>query len=87
MRSRRVGLEIRARNAAGWPAASSAKPATDAKTTTRPDISSPSTYRRDPRNINLPPPSERGVSLGVTIDGGDVAVAVDERMMSDLLDA
>ncbi len=67
VRSRRVGLEIRALNAAGWPAVSSANPTTDAKTTTRPDISSVPAACRDPRNINLPPRSDRGVSLGVTM--------------------
>ena len=87
VRSRRVGLEIRALNAAGWPAVSSANPTTDAKTTTRPDISSASTACSDPRNINLPPPSERGVSLGVTMTAVTSPKRSHERMVSHLLDA
>ena len=66
VRSRRSAWDPRLERA-GWPAVSSAKPATDAKTTTRPDISSASTACSDPRNINLPLPSDRGVSLGATM--------------------
>ena len=46
-----------------------------------------STARSDPRNINLPLPSDRGVSLGVTMTAVDGAVAVDDRMVPHLLDA
>src|SRR6478609_2391675 len=70
--SARVGLPTRARNVTGRPAVRSSYPATDAKTTTRPDDSTPSRLCSDPRNINLDPPRNRGDSPGVTVT---VAVA------------
>lgn len=57
---------MRARKAAGRPAVSSPNSTADAKTTTRPEDGLPSTAASVPRINILVPPTNRGVSLGVT---------------------
>lgn len=76
VRSRRRGRSMRARKPAGRPAVTSANPAADPKTTTRPDISSPSSSSSAARNISRPAPTGRGLSVGVTMTVAEVPYRV-----------
>ncbi len=67
LRSARSGRPMRARNPAGRPTDSPAKPVTGANTSTMPVSSAPSSSRSPARNMMRPRPIERGDSVGTTL--------------------